>query len=108
MGADVIEPGGREHPRPQMKRAHWVSLNGTWDFLIDKDAKLQRPPDVDWQKCKTIEVPFAPETERSGINDTSFYSACWYRKTFTAPELNKDQRLFLHFGAVDYQATVWI
>ena len=105
---EVIEPGGRGYPRPQMRRTHWISLNGTWDFIIDKDAKLQRPADVDWQHCKHIQVPFAPETERSGIKDTSFYSACWYRHLFTAPALDTNQRLFLHFGAVDYQATVWI
>jgi beta-galactosidase/beta-glucuronidase len=53
-------------------------------------------------------VPFAPETPRSGIGETGFIHACWYRRTITAPELSGGDRLLLHFGAVDYQATVWI
>ena len=54
-----------------------------------------------------ILVPFAPETDASGIGDTSFFSTCWYRRTLSLPELS-DGRLLLHFGAVDYEATVWV
>lgn len=53
-------------------------------------------------------VPFSPETAASGIHDTGFYRAVWYRRKFTAPELGSGSRLILHFGAVDYHATVWL
>src|SRR5262249_10107679 len=55
-----------------------------------------------------IEVPFAPETRRSGVGNTGFHPACWYRREMTVPALERDQRLLLHFGAVDYEATVWV
>jgi hypothetical protein len=53
-------------------------------------------------------VPFAPETPASGIAHTGFFRACWYRRTFNAPGLAGSQRLILHFGAVDYSASVWV
>jgi hypothetical protein len=61
---------------------------------------------VAWDR--TIQVPFAPETVASGINDTGFYKACWYRRAVAAPPLQPGDRLLLHFGAVDYTATVWV
>jgi len=64
------------------------------------------PSEVTWNR--TILTPFAPETPASGIGDTGFYRACWYRRTFETPPLEPKQRLLLNFGAVDYSATVWI
>jgi beta-galactosidase/beta-glucuronidase len=94
------------HPRPQLRRDRWTSLNGHWDFYIDHRADLSRPMDVPWNA--SIVVPFAPETHASGIADTGFYSAVWYRRQFTPPLLKPGERLILHFGAVDYEATVWV
>src|SRR5437870_4869224 len=96
----------RGYPRPQLVREQWINLNGTWDFAIDADATITSPKQVKWDR--RIVVPFAPETSSSGIQDTSLFKACWYRRTFTAPEVPNDQRLILHFGAVDYCARVWI
>ena len=95
-----------EHPRPQLQREHWISLNGTWDFAIDPQAKLCLPTHVTFDR--TITVPFAPETPASGVGDTSFYSAVWYRRSFDAPALGDGGHLLLHFGAVDYRASVWV
>ena len=94
------------YPRPQLERADWTSLNGSWDFALDPAAQWRSPGDVTWNA--TITVPFAPETEASGIADTSFYHACWYRRQFDAPDLAAGQRLVLHFGAVDWGAKVWV
>jgi beta-galactosidase/beta-glucuronidase len=94
------------YPRPQLRRAQWTTLNGIWDFYIDRSAAFSRPDDVPWGR--TIVVPFAPETQASGIADTSFYCAVWYRRTFTPPSLKQGERLMLHFGAVDYEATIWV
>lgn len=96
----------RGYPRPQLRRDHWQSLNGTWDFALDPAATWQVPRDVPFER--TIVVPFAPETTGSGIGHTGFFRAAWYRRTFAAPHLASGERLFLHFGAVDYQATVWV
>jgi beta-galactosidase/beta-glucuronidase len=94
------------YPRPQLRRNEWFSLNGIWDFELDAEAELTMPKQVPW--TRKIVVPFSPETERSGVRDTGLYRACWYRRGFIAPELEEGQRLCLHFGAVDYQATVWL
>ncbi len=94
------------YPRPQLQRAGWVSLNGAWEFALDPDAAASRLDEVAW--AGVIQVPFAPETPASGIHDTGLYRACWYRRTVDLPPARDGQRLVLHFGAVDYRATVWV
>src|SRR5712691_1240226 len=99
-----LDIGG--YPRPQLRRPDWISLNGEWDFTLDPEARRTTPDLAAWSD--TIRVPFAPETPASGIGNTGFYRACWYRHTFEAPALRPGERLLLHFGAVDYEATVWV
>jgi beta-galactosidase/beta-glucuronidase len=99
-------PPSRGYPRPQLERSDWTSLNGRWDFALDPDARWATPDQVAWNA--TIIVPFSPETEASGIGDTGFYNACWYRRELDAPQLANGERLLLHFGAVDYATTVWV
>jgi hypothetical protein len=110
--SDRPPPPGDEHidslgyPRPLLRRAEWFTLNGVWDFAMDADAQWALPEEVEWQT--TIVVPFSPETAASGIENTGLFRAVWYRRRFHAPELLAKQRLILHFGAVDYHATVWV
>jgi hypothetical protein len=94
------------YPRPQLKRASWESLDGVWDFAFDLDGRWQSPADVRWDR--SILVPFSPETPRSGIGDTGYFLACWYRRPLQVTALRPDRHLIVHFGAVDYQATVWV
>ncbi len=91
--------------RPQLRRKDWTCLDGPWQFALDPDAQWQACHDVKWDG--TIRVPFAPETEASGIHATGFYKACWYRRVVTFAPPGPGDRLILHFGAVDYAATVW-
>ena len=56
------------YPRPQFRRRNWQSLNGTWQFAIDSAGVHASPDQVEW--VTQIEVPFAPETLRSGVADT--------------------------------------
>lgn len=93
------------YPRPQLER-DWESLNGAWQFAFDPEAALSTPDQVNW--THTIQVPFAPETPMSGINQTGFFKAVWYRLQRKAPSLKPSERLILHFGAVDFAATVWM
>ena len=101
---DIPRP---EHPRPQFVRKNWMNLNGTWDFEIDRsDSGIDRGL-LERGLEASITVPFAPESELSGIGDTDFLDAVWYRRTVTIPAEWKGLRPILHFGAVDYDATVW-
>jgi beta-galactosidase/beta-glucuronidase len=94
-----------EYPRPQLVRDNWINLNGKWRFRFDDDHVCRMPDGVTgW--THEINVPFAPETEMSGIQDTGFHRFCWYEREFElAPS---EQRTILHFGAVDYFARVWV
>ena len=93
------------HPRPQLCRANWQSLNGLWQFCFDPEQRYQKPEDIhEWEHM--IEVPFAPETQRSGIGDEGFHPFSWYQREFHT--VLQSGRLFLHFGAVDYGAKVWV
>jgi beta-galactosidase/beta-glucuronidase len=101
----VTDPEVEAHPHPQLARPGWISLNGPWRFAYDDERNYLHPADVaNWHR--TIEVPFPPESERSGIHDTGFHSCCWYERDV---ELRADGgRMILRFGAVDYAASVWI
>ncbi|HEY1628621.1 MAG TPA: glycoside hydrolase family 2 TIM barrel-domain containing protein, partial [Tepidisphaeraceae bacterium] len=94
------------YPRPQLQRESWLDLNGPWQFNIDTDGKIESAEKIKFNR--KILVPFAPETPASGVEETGFFKACWYRRQFEAPKLASDQRLILHFEAIDYRATVWI
>ncbi len=94
------------YPRPQLQRDNWISLNGPWDFAIDAEALWKDPETVTWNDV--IVVPFSPETSASGVENTGLYRSVWYRRKFDLPELPNADRLILHFGAVDYAATVWV
>ena len=85
-----------EYPRPQLRRRDWVNLNGEWEFAFG--ANPGRFPD-------RIDVPFAPQWELSRLVDRRLHDVVWYRRRFDAPPAG---RLLLHFGAVDYRATVWV
>ncbi len=101
------------YPRPQLQRlsttdatrSPWQNLNGQWKFAFDDQGKCAQPSDLK-QWTHDIQVPFAPESIKSGIGDTGFHANCWYEREFTTPE--GEGRLLLHFGAVDYRARVWV
>jgi beta-galactosidase/beta-glucuronidase len=101
----------KTYPRPQLRRPEWTSLDGTWQFAFDHELRWRIPADVpEWPL--TIEVPYAPECALSGIGDTDYHPACWYRREFEVPDLAAHRaaggRVLLHFGAVDYQCRVWV
>jgi beta-galactosidase/beta-glucuronidase len=96
---------GANHPRKIFCRDKWKSLNGEWDFCFDNKKVNSVPSDVT-QWTHKIKVPFAPETPASGINDQNFHYRCWYKRTFEVEQTH--ERLMLHFGAVDYEAHVWV
>jgi beta-galactosidase/beta-glucuronidase len=103
------------HPRPTLTRPQWTDLCGTWSFAYDDEdtGLVDRWVDRVDVFDRTIEVPFPPESASSGIGDESFHPVVWYRRTFSrsaaqAASNGSADRLLLHFGAVDYRATVWV
>jgi hypothetical protein len=74
-----------EHPRPQFVRPDWLCLNGEWQFEIDRsDSGLERGV-RDRELAGRITVPFAPESELSGVANVDFLEAVWYRTIVTIP-----------------------
>jgi beta-galactosidase/beta-glucuronidase len=104
MSAALPRP---EHPRPQFERDDWLNLNGEWDFEVDQgDSGFERGL-VEAPLSGRILVPFAPESEASGIGNTDYLQAVWYRRSVEVPA-TWSGRVLLHFGAVDYDTTVWV
>ncbi|TMG13281.1 MAG: glycoside hydrolase family 2, partial [Chloroflexi bacterium] len=77
-----------------LRRDTWINLNGEWEFAFDR-------PNFD----RSIIVPFAYQSELSGIGERKLHDTVWYRRRFDAPVA---ERVILHFGAVDYESTVWV
>ena len=98
-----------EYPRPQFVRGGWLNLNGSWDFEFDPGASGRARGLVQKEAYdKKILVPFCPESPLSGVGETDFVAAVWYRRVFTLPEEAQGKRVLLHFGAVDYASEVWV
>ncbi|MFC4424746.1 glycoside hydrolase family 2 protein [Deinococcus navajonensis] len=93
------------HPEPLLEREAWQSLDGTWRFCFDDEAQYKHPNDVVFDR--EILVPYPPESQRSGIHDEGFHSVVWYSRQVTLRPEECSGRVLLHFGAVDYLATVW-
>lgn len=98
-----------EYPRPQFARERWITLNGQWNFAFDDQNKGLLN---EWFKETIIEakinVPFAYQTELSGINDQAVHPIVWYQRDFSIPEEWQDNRVTINFNAVDYKAMVWV
>ncbi|RKR80003.1 glycosyl hydrolase family 2 [Mucilaginibacter gracilis] len=91
----------KEYPRPQFVRSNWTNLNGLWNYAVTmKDA--EKPLGFRGE----ILVPYPIESALSGVKKALQPDEnLWYKRTFTTK--NKGRTL-LHFGAVDWQATVFV
>ena len=107
MNEDLIRA---EYPRPQFVRDDWLNLNGIWQFAFDDARAGERDM---WYLSeesfdRQIMVPFCFESKLSGIGDTSIHDVVWYRRTFLLTPAFREKWVLLHFGAVDYSASVWV
>ena len=93
-----------EYPRPIMERADWQNLNGLWNYAI-LPAGQQVPSNFDGE----ILVPFAVESSLSGVQKMlGKENELWYQRKFTVPSKWRNNKVLLHFGAVDWKADVWV
>lgn len=103
--ADQLDPANPlpAYPRPQMVRQDWMNLNGLWNYAIT-DASAES-----FDVQGKILVPFAIESSLSGVGKrVSKGEALWYEREFTVPKKWKGRNVLLHFGAVDWQAEVYV
>ncbi|HEX2927803.1 MAG TPA: glycoside hydrolase family 2 TIM barrel-domain containing protein [Ruminiclostridium sp.] len=105
----MIQPRS-EHPQPQFERETWLNLNGEWEFEFDDNRRGNNEKWFHHGKAFTmkIQVPFTFQSKLSGIGKTEFHDVVWYRKSFNLPGIFSGKHIILHFGAVDYQADVWV
>ena len=103
-----------EYPCPRMQRDNYVMLNGVWDYAIvpvdggigvETLAQQAIPSCWDGQ----IVVPFSPEAPLSGVGRTVQPSELlWYKRKIELPKLADNQRLILHFEAVDWMCACFV
>ncbi|KAF2020126.1 glycoside hydrolase family 2 protein [Aaosphaeria arxii CBS 175.79] len=96
-----------EYPRPQRQRSDWKNLNGVWQYRNASDGEIASPP-FGQDLGQSVLVPFCLESALSGIM-AKWAIWSWYRTTFEVPsDWNSDNRVLLTFGAVDYEATIFV
>lgn len=97
-------------PNPQFSRPGWRDQTGIWQFRFDdEDVGLRQqwyatPKQIDG----TISVPYPPESPLSGVGDRDYHRVLWYARELDLAPLADGEHQLLHFGAVDFQATVWV
>ena len=86
-----------------------TDLSGTWQFVTDPDGvgrdEAWYEPQVDWPDgAHEVDVPHAWQ-ELDAYRE--YTGAAWYRRTVEHDGAD-GYRAVLSFGAVDYEATVWV
>lgn len=98
-----------EHPRPQFVRNAWLNLNGRWTYAFDwGKSGRQRGLAASKGFDGSITVPFCSESRLSGVGYTDFIEMMWYHRPIEIPVDWAGQRVWLRFGAVDYESEVFI
>lgn len=104
--ADKVDPACPlpEYPRPTLVRPAWQNLNGHWDYAI-RPADAPQPELFDGK----ILVPYPVESSLSGVQRRlAENEVLWYERRFTVPAEWRQGALLLHFGAVDWEANVYL
>ncbi|AVR45988.1 beta-glucuronidase [Christiangramia fulva] len=118
----IINTENREH----------ISLNGQWHYLIDPyengfydyrwQERNENDPEAYWNKpvitdpsqrrehqyknAPTLKVPGDWNSQDSIF--TYYEGTVWYQRNFDLPEISEDKHYYLYFGAVNYEAHVYL
>ena len=112
----------QDYPRPQLKRDSYISLCGVWQLSVKKYkvkvkqysrfagfASEYQTDDFEQTELGGIMVPYPPESRISGIerplgeNETYLYT-----RQFTLTEEFINDKVLIHFGAVDTNTVVMV
>ena len=112
----------QDYPRPQLKRDSYISLCGVWQLSVKKYmvkvkqysrfagfAREYQSDDFEQTELGGIMVPYPPESRISGIerplgeNETYLYT-----RQFTLAEEFINDKVLIHFGAVDTNTVVMV
>lgn len=112
----------QDYPRPQLKRDSYISLCGVWQLAVKKYkvkvkqysrfagiAREYQTDDFEQTELGGIMVPYPPESRISGIerplgeNETYLYT-----RQFTLTEEFINDKVLIHFGAVDTNTVVMV
>jgi len=75
-------------------------------FFMDEKPKNESDfVEYDFDRSGTLNVPGDWNSQRESL--LYYEGIVWYRRTFDDPR-SSPSRLFLHFGAVNYEAEVWL
>ena len=108
MTAFAAQPRA-EYPRPQFERSEWVNLNGEWTYEFDlANTGFERRLFENKGFGSKIIVPFCPESKLSGVEHKDIITGIWYHRTIQAPAAWSEKKIMLHFGAVYYEAEVYV
>lgn len=95
-----------EHPRPQLRRDTWKSLNGLWTYKAAAGAgDIANPPSGELER--EVLIPSCIESGLSGVQQLGV-TYMWFATKFDVPEDWEGQSTILNFEAVDYEATVFV
>ena len=92
-----------DYPRPQLRRGSFLNLNGLWNYAITEAPEA--PTSWDGE----ILVPYSPESKASGVERTLLPGQyLWYKRTLSLPREFSQDKVLLHFGAVDQDCVIYI
>lgn len=92
-----------EYPRPSMKRASYITLNGEWELEVSGVVGGECVP------LGKINVPFVPESRLSGIErERQPGEIYYYKRSLSLTPEQTGGRLILHIGAADQISRVFI
>jgi beta-galactosidase/beta-glucuronidase len=102
INPDNVHP---EYPRPVMQRSEWMNLNGLWQFQMALEGDALP---VNKKLSGQILVPFPWESALSGVRKQFDSNRAWYKRNFEVPQAWQNKRIILNFGAVDWEAKVFV